>query len=194
MLICVTHRLLCGDDFLTRIDRIAAQHPYAIILREKDLDDCEYEALAREVLSICQKHHTPLHLNSHIDIARRIGCQIHLPFAMLMAHREELQDFKRVGVSLHSAEEARALHGTPATYIQAGHVFPTDCKAGLPPRGLSFLQEICTVTNLPVFGIGGITAERYPAVLHTGAAGACIMSGLMTCSNVEQTMKSFLTV
>lgn len=193
MLICVTHRLLCTDDFLARLDRIAAQHPYCIVLREKDLNESDYEALAREALAVCQKHGTPLNLNSHIEVARRIGCRgVHLPFSMLMKHRDELGDFERIGVSLHSAEEARALRGTPATYVQAGHVFPTDCKAGVPPRGLPFLKEVCDSTDLPVFGIGGIRAERYPDVLSTGAAGACIMSGLMTCEDVEQTMKPFL--
>ena len=193
MVICVTHRLLCPDDFLKRLDRIAAQHPYAIVLREKDLSESEYEALARDCLRICQKHDVPLNLNSQIAVARRIGCDgIHLPFHLLLQHKNELGDFSRVGVSLHSPEEAAQLADTPATYVQAGHVFPTDCKAGVPPRGLSFLRAVCQATDLPVFGIGGITAERYPAVLQTGAAGACIMSGLMTCNDVAQTMQSML--
>lgn len=193
MVICVTHRLLCPDDFLERLDRIAAQHPYAIVLREKDLSESEYEALARDCLRICQKHDVPLNLNSQIAVARRIGCDgIHLPFHLLLQHKNELEDFSRVGVSLHSPEEAAQLTDTPATYVQAGHVFPTDCKAGVPPRGLSFLRTVCQATDLPVFGIGGITAERYPAVLQTGAAGACIMSGLMTCNDVAQTMQPML--
>lgn len=193
MVICVTHRLLCPDDFLERLDRIAAQHPYAIVLREKDLSESEYEALARDCLRICQKHDVPLNLNSQIAVARRIGCGgIHLPFHLLLQHKNELEDFSRVGVSLHSPEEAAQLADTPATYVQAGHVFPTDCKAGVPPRGLSFLRAVCQATDLPVFGIGGITAERYPAVLQTGAAGACIMSGLMTCNDVAQTMQPML--
>lgn len=193
MVICVTHRLLCPDDFLERLDRIAAQHPYAIVLREKDLSESEYEALARDCLRICQKHDVPLNLNSQIAVARRIGCDgIHLPFHLLLQHKNELEDFSRVGVSLHSPEEAAQLADTPATYVQAGHVFPTDCKAGVPPRGLSFLRAVCQATDLPVFGIGGITAERYPAVLQTGAAGACIMSGLMTCNDVAQTMQPML--
>lgn len=194
MLICVTHRLLCPDDFLARLDKIAAQHPYAIVLREKDLTEDAYEALARDCLRICKKYNVPLHLNSHIAAARRIGCDgIHLPFQLLMEHRNELDDFSRVGVSLHSPEEAAQLKNTPATYVQAGHVFPTDCKKGVPPRGLDFLRAVCRATDLPVFGIGGITAARYPAVLETGAAGACIMSGLMTCQDVAQTMLPMLS-
>ncbi len=193
MLICITHRQLCPDAFLTRLERIAAQRPYAIVLREKDLLESEYEALARDCLAICQRYDVPLNLNTHIAVARRIGCGgVHLPFAQLLRHKDELSDFDRVGVSLHTPEEAAQLSGTPATYVQAGHIFPTDCKAGVPPRGLSFLRAVCQATTLPVFGIGGITAQRYPAVLQTGAAGACMMSGLMTCNDVAHTMRPFL--
>ena len=38
MLICVTHRQLCQDDFLMRIRQLAEARPYALLLREKDLD------------------------------------------------------------------------------------------------------------------------------------------------------------
>ena len=105
----------------------AAQHPYAIVLREKDLSESEYEALARDCLRICQKHAVPLNLNSQIAVARRIGCDgIHLPFHLLLQHKNELDvGPSRVGVSLHSPEEAAQLADTPATYVQAGHVFPT---------------------------------------------------------------------
>ena len=116
MLICVTHRLLCPDDFSARLERIAAQHPYAIVLREKDLSESEYEALARDCLAICKRYHVPLNVNTHIEVARRIGCGgVHLPFHLLMQYKDELEDFTRVGVSLHSPEEAAQLAGTPAT-------------------------------------------------------------------------------
>ena len=113
--------------------------------------------VARDCLRICQKHAVPLNLNSQIAVAQRIGCDgIHLPFHLLLQHKNELEDFSRVGVSLHSPEEAAQLTDTPATYVQAGHVFPTDCKAGVPPRGLSFLRAVCQATDLPVFGIGAV--------------------------------------
>ncbi|MCD8120393.1 MAG: thiamine phosphate synthase [Lachnospiraceae bacterium] len=232
MLICVTNRKLCQDDFLLRLDRIAAQHPYAVILREKDLSEDEYEELAAKCLAICKSHGVPMQVHNWVDVARRIGCDgIHLSFRTFMEYvkkdgessgpcgfsdavrgeriaacRENdalryqesqknsenvFSGFNRIGVSLHSAEEAGALQGTPATYIQAGHIFATDCKRGVPPRGLNFLREVCRATDLPVFAIGGITPERYPAALEAGAAGVCVMSGLMECRNVEEYMGRF---
>ena len=49
-IICVTHRQLCREDFLERVEKIAAARPRGLILREKDLPEEEYRALARRVL------------------------------------------------------------------------------------------------------------------------------------------------
>ena len=66
-----------------------------------------------------------------------------------------------------------------ASYITAGHIFATDCKKGLPPRGLGFLKDICRRVDIPVYAIGGITEENMVSALEAGAEGVCIMSGLM---------------
>ena len=50
---------------------------------------------------------------------------------------------------------------------------------GLPGRGLEFLENVCKEVDIPVYAIGGITAEKMPQILGTGAAGGCMMSGFM---------------
>ena len=65
----------------------------------------------------------------------------------------------------------------------------TDCKKGLAPRGLAFLQEVVESVAIPVYAIGGIGSENAASVRKTGAAGVCVMSGLMQCENVEEQMK-----
>ena len=45
-LLCVTQRSLCPDDFLERVRRLAQAKPQAILLREKDLGEADYEVLA----------------------------------------------------------------------------------------------------------------------------------------------------
>ena len=44
MLIAVTNRALCQDDFLMRIEAAASAKPSGILLREKDLSDAAYAA------------------------------------------------------------------------------------------------------------------------------------------------------
>ena len=93
----------------------------------------------------------------------------------------DLQLFDQIGASVHSVEEATEAVTLGATYLIAGHIFSTDSKKGVPPRGLSFLKQVCDAVSIPVFAIGGITRNDVNAIKATGAKGVCIMSEAMTC-------------
>lgn len=191
--LCVTSRNLCREDFLVQIEKIAAARPGAIILREKDLSEEEYKSLAEKVLSLCKKYGTPCILHTYWKTAKELGCsRIHLPLALLGSlSEEERAGFSVLGASCHSPEDGILAEKLGCTYITAGHVFDTDCKKGLPGRGLAFLEEVCRSVSLPVYGIGGISAENMEMVRETGAAGACVMSGLMRTENPEEYLRGF---
>ena len=181
--ICVTNRTLCRDDFLTRIDHIAKKGVAdAILLREKDLTEREYLELAEKVLSICKSHNRRCILHTYYKAAKELGCkEIHLPRPLLQKMREEGEKewFTTVGTSVHSLKQANLAMHLQADYMTAGHIFETDCKKGLPGRGLSFLSNVVCESEVPVYGIGGISADNAGQVMETGAAGVCIMSGFM---------------
>lgn len=184
-ILCVTNRKLCRADFPTRIEQIAAAHPAGIILREKDLPEADYAFLAGKVLASCRTQGTPCILHSFHGTAIRLGCRkIHLPLPVLRTlSDEEKAFFTDIGSSCHSIEDARLAVQLGCTYITAGHIFDTDCKKGLPGRGILFLKDLCDSVSIPVYAIGGITADNISSVRNAGAAGACIMSGLMTCKD-----------
>lgn len=168
------------------MERVCAFQPAALVLREKDLDESAYEALAADVLAICNRHRVPCVLHSFLDAAKRLGVkQIQLPLwkleeAAADANRP-LDSFSRIGASVHSVEDARRAGQLGASYLIAGHIFATGCKPGIPPRGLAFLREVCHAASVPVYAIGGISldSEQIQSVLSCGAAGVCIMSGMM---------------
>ena len=189
-LICITNRRLCNNNFLDQIEMIASAHPKAIVLREKDLSEKEYEQLARQVMQICQKHGTQCILHSFSNAAIALGATaVHMPLPLLQKMTlQEKSHFQIIGASCHSLEEAKEAQDLGCTYITAGHIFLTDCKKGLPGRGLSFLEEICKAVRIPVYAIGGISSQNIESVRKTGAAGACIMSGFMRCKTVEEIM------
>ena len=58
-----------------------------------------------------------------------------------------------------------------ADFVFAGHIFETDCKKGLAPRGLDFLKQVLDAVEIPVYGIGGIHENNYQEVLDTGQKG-----------------------
>ena len=191
-ILCVTSRNLCKEDFLVRIQRIAACHPAGIILREKDLTEAEYHVLAQQVMKICAEYGTSCILHSFVDAAINLHAEaIHLPLHILREMTEEQKaQFKVIGASCHSVEDALEAQKLGCSYITAGHVFETDCKKGLPGRGLVFLRNVCAAVNIPVYGIGGIDVSNISEVRKAGASGACLMSSLMVCEDMPGFMKA----
>lgn len=191
--ICVTNRTLCREDYLTRIERLAKSHPAAILLREKDLTETEYIELADKVLCICKRYDTLCILHNYAAVACSLHHPaLHLPLPVLRRLSEaERHSYQILGASCHSLEDAAEAEALGCTYITAGHVFDTDCKKGLPGRGLEFLREVCSLVSIPVYAIGGISPENFAAVKEAGAAGACIMSSAMTCDDLDAYFASF---
>ena len=197
-MLVITNRLLCDGDFLERIETVAAKKPKGIVLREKDLGAGEYRELAMKVLKICRRYDVDCILHSRAEAARELGCpRIHLPFSRFCGDNicvksgeserlsgsdgrsRLLMDFDLIGVSVHSVEEAIFAEKMGADYVTAGHIFLTDCKKGLAARGLPFLKNVCESVGIPVYAIGGITPDHVDDVLGAGAAGVCVMSGIM---------------
>ena len=192
-ILCITNRRLCREDFLTRLERIAAAKPAGIVLREKDLPPAAYRALAERALDICRRRGVPCILHGFPDIAEELGADgLHLPLPVLRRlSPERSARFRRLGASCHSAADAREAAELGCTYVTAGHVFDTACKAGTPGRGLDFLREVCRAVSIPVWAIGGIAPGNFHAVLAAGATGGCVMSGLMTCGDPAALLADF---
>jgi len=183
--------MLCRGDFLEQIHAVCLAGADRIILREKDLSEAAYESLAEEVLSICRKYETELVLHQNISAAKRLGVwKIHLSVPMLVEHSEELKGFEQIGVSVHSVQQLETAKKYGADYVFYGHVFPTDCKKGVPPRGIQALHEICEQAAFPVYAIGGISPDNAAEALEAGADGVCVMSWGM--QQREETIREFI--
>ena len=181
-LIAVTNRKLSSHTFLEQTERICLLHPKALILREKDLSEAEYKALAVQTMRICSEYSVQCILHSYPEAAMELNCRaIHLPLYLLEKYHNISENFDIIGSSVHSVEEAVKAQNLGATYITAGHIFTTDCKKNLPPRGLSFLKDVVSSVSIPVYGIGGIkiNSDQIKKLLDCGAAGGCVMSEMM---------------
>ncbi|OUO95115.1 thiamine phosphate synthase [Cloacibacillus sp. An23] len=185
-IICVTDRKLCSGDFFARLAEICAGGADFVILREKDLAAAEYAEVAGRALAICGPR-LVLHGAAALPLLRRVP-RVHLPLAVLESKPEIRKNAELLGVSVHSAEEAKRAQKLGADYVTAGHIFETACKSGLPGRGLSFLRDTASSVNIPVYAIGGVSARNIAAVRGAGGAGACVMSGLMSCASPKDTL------
>lgn len=193
-LLCVTNRALCREPFLDRIEAVAASGVDSIILREKEMTAQEYETLASEVMRICRVHGVKCILHSFVDPAISLHAEaIHLPLPVLRTLTDvQKAQFRIIGASCHSVEDAKEAQRLGCTYLTFGHVFATDCKKGVPPRGIDCLKDVCRAVSVPVFAIGGISDARIGALQQAGAQGACLMSSLMQCEQVNDYVRTLL--
>lgn len=191
-IICVTNRRLAEGDFFVQLEKIVSAGVDYVILREKDLDKDAYRKMAERAETVCEKYHVPLILHTYTETAVQIGSgNIHLTFPGFLALEEqEKKEFDLIGVSVHSVEEAVSAWKEGASYLTAGHIFATDCKKGVPPRGLAFLEEVCHSVKIPVYAIGGIVPENAKACIESGAAGVCLMSSFMKTKNPKKFLET----
>lgn len=185
-IICVTDRKSCKEDFLTRIEKIAAAKPDRIMFRDKESSDENYINTAFKLLDISKKNNVPCIMYRRMDIFGGI----HMSMPMLRRiSQKDTQCLEMIGASVHSVDEAVEAEQWGVDYVIAGHIFETSCKPDLSPRGLDFLREVCESVKIPVYAIGGINAENIGQIMQTGADGACIMSGFMTCDDPAEYIK-----
>ena len=194
----ISNRKLCENKNLEKqIEKIFSAYQRKIILenfeivaltlREKDLYKNEYLKLVEKIYPICQKYRIDLILHQNYDLnldeKYNIG-GIHLSYDSFKSLNKNIREglikkYKKIGVSIHSIDEAKEVEMLGATYIVAGHIFETDCKKDLEPRGLKFIQELSSTLTIPIFVIGGINQENSNLVINSGAFGVCMMSSLM---------------
>ena len=203
-LVWVTNRRL-SEDFFADVRRVAqGGKADKILLRESDLSGDEYENLARKTLEIIAEcgSSAGLVLHTHASVASKLGMgELHLPFAKFRASGDlnsaksgsvradkdeisgtyvpNLTQNLKIGVSVHSLEQALAAQDLGADYVVAGHIFDTPSHALERGRGLKFLQEICESLKIKTYAIGGINFENLSKIKDAGAAGAYMMRGFL---------------
>ena len=194
----ISNRKLCANENLEKqIEKIFFAYQRKIILenfeivsltlREKDLNKNKYLKLVEKIYPICQKYRIDLILHQNYDLRLDNKYNIkglHLSYNTFKSLnkniREELiRKYKKIGVSIHSVDEAKEVENLGANYVVAGHIFKTDCKKDLEPRGLKFIQELSLILTIPIFAIGGINQENSHLVINSGVFGVCMMSSLM---------------
>ena len=194
----ISNRKLCKNENLERqIEKIFLAYEKKIILknfeivsltlREKDLNKNEYLNLVEKIYPICKKHKINLILHQNYDLNlddRYMIKGLHLSYEIFKSLNKNIREglikkYKRIGVSIHSLDEAKEVENLGASYVVAGHIFETDCKKGLEPRGLKFVEELSSILTIPIFTIGGIDEKNSQSVIDSGAFSVCMMSSLM---------------
>lgn len=190
---------LCGgkEALKEKISRLCEAGISEIILREKNLSVSEYCALFCEVLQICNHFGVRLFLHNFLDLAFDLEHKfIWLPLGVLQNfrqnHKRNLSKFEKIVVSAHSTGEAKLALNLGANTLCLSHIFPTDCKANLEPKGLDLIRNVREFWGGEIYALGGINSINFRSTLDAGADNIAIMSEAMKCKNEKEFLLNFL--
>ncbi|EIM04990.1 transcriptional regulator TenI, partial [Planococcus antarcticus DSM 14505] len=96
-----------------------------------------------------------------------------------------------VGCSVHSIEEAQMAEQQGADYLIFGHVYSTQSKPGLRPKGIDQLRSVSESVSIPVIAIGGIMPANIKDVIKAGTQGVAIMSGILEAKDPFETVQQY---
>lgn len=133
-------------------------------------------------------------VNDRVDVAAAAGCRgAHLAYHSLSPKeaRRVLASGQWIGRSVHSIAEASEAAADGVDYVLYGHIFPSNSKPGLSPRGTEELSNITAQLPVPVIGIGGITPQNCASVLAAGCVGVAVLSGITGAANVKSAASAY---
>lgn len=176
------------------IEKVKQIHSYVdfIHLRERSWT-AEDHITVIEQLYEAGVHRQKIIVNDRIDIA----VITNVSGVQLATHSIDVAEVKRnfpdlhVGCSIHSTKEAIAKEKAGANFLIFGHIFETNSKAGLPPRGLQKLQRVVNNVTISVIAIGGIAPNNVELVTQTGASGIAVMSGILLADDIKSAVLQY---
>ena len=137
-------------------------------------------------------------VHNFADFALRVGERnLWLPLGVLRSFSaargaEFLRaNFKKLVASCHSEAEAREALELGASAICLSHIFATDCKAGLAPRGLNLIRAVRGFYDGEIYALGGIAPRNFASVLRAGADRIAVMSSAMAARDASDFIRKF---
>ncbi len=156
----------------------------AVILREKSKTDSEVIALIQQLVE-SGFDTSKIIVHGRTNVASITGIKkVQLPgnCALLTSTKDHFTTIS-FGRSVHSIYEANAAYKEGVDWVLYGHLFATNSKEGLPPRGTDELFRIAASLPIPVYAIGGIQPCHLPQLNLGGTAGVAVMSSIFGHDN-----------
>ena len=165
-------------------------------IREKDLDEADFEAEAKKLQDICKEYHVPYVVNDNVEIAMKIGADgVHVGQSDIKGRniRAMIGEDKILGISAGTVEEAVAAEKAGADYIGVGAIFGTSTKKNARNMTMDQLKEIVEVVTIPVVAIGGINGNNMSELAGSKVDGVAVVSAIFAAENPGEATKELLS-
>lgn len=164
-------------------------------IREKDLNEADFEAEAKKLQDICKVYNVPYVVNDNVEVAMRIDADgVHVGQSDIKGRdiRAMIGEDKILGISAGTVAEAIAAEQAGADYIGVGAIFGTSTKKNARNMTMDRLNEIIKSVNIPIVAIGGINASNMSELKGSGVDGVAVVSAIFAAENPGQATKELL--
>ncbi|HYU19303.1 MAG TPA: thiamine phosphate synthase [Chloroflexota bacterium] len=177
----VTDRTRCGQRRLEDVIGAAVEGGVNVVqVREKDLSGGELFRLVERVLSVVGTRALVL-VNDRLDVALAAGADgVQLGSAALPTEAaRQVASRLLLGRSVHDLGCAVEATAEGADLLVVGSIFASPSHPALLPAGPPLLRKIASAVQLPLVGIGGITAANAAQVIGAGSSGVAVISEIL---------------
>ena len=189
-LYAVTDRSWLGDQTLyEQVEQALRGGATCVQLREKELNNADFLAEAKELKVLCARYGVPLIINDNVELAMEVDAGgVHVGQEDMDARdvRGLIGPDKILGVTAKTVEQAQRAQLAGADYLGSGAVFGSTTKLNARPMTKELLQSICESVHIPVVAIGGIHRGNIASLAGTGIRGAAVVSGIFAAADIEE--------
>ncbi|WP_300350798.1 thiamine phosphate synthase [Clostridium sp.] len=193
----VTDYRIPFNELLEKIESALKGGVTIVQYRAKNMStkDMCYEAL--KLRELCERYNALFLVNDRIDVALAVkshGVHIGQDDMPLSLARKILPKDSVIGVTVHNKEEAIKAIEEGADNLGVGALFSTDSKDDATLMSMETLKEIKSVSNIPLYGIGGINTDNLKEEHLELLDGVAVISALLKASDIYEKSKEFLKI
>jgi 8-oxo-dGTP diphosphatase len=162
------------DEFLARAERALERGLKLVQLRDRSWPQARREALASRLVQLAGRHGATLVWSGDADTAQRLGCAgVHWTAAALMRAATRPTGVL-VSASCHSREELARAAALGVDMAVLGPVRATPTHPAASPIGFAGFAAIAEGSPVPVYALGGLSADDLQPAIDAGAHGVAL--------------------
>ncbi len=148
--------------------------------KTKGVDEAAYRALALKVIALAHRYDCQVLLTGDPALVNELGADgLHLDSKALAACTgRPLPDYFLVAVSGHTLEALQQGEALGASFAVLSPINYTSAHPDIEPIGWEGMSAIVEQLNIPVYALGGVSADDEAAALKAGGQGIAGNKGL----------------
>ena len=167
-------------EFLASLEKSLQAGIRLVQFKAKGLDEAAYRALAQKVIAMVHRYDGQVLLTGEAALVEELGADgLHLDSKALAGCTERpLPDYYLLAVSGHTLEALQKGEALGASFGVLSPINYTSAHPDIEPLGWEGMKAIADELKIPLYALGGVTADDEEAALAAGGRGIAGNKGL----------------